>query len=415
MDGSDDPNKLSEPSTTTTQPLLSKQFPILDNPIASTSGTDDDQSQYLQISYNHGPRYLKDLPFLILFSLFVLCTFGFGIFASVNRNPHRFEASSFLYNATSFSCSLVQDLPFGDRPGSLVAQRSNLFVDFVRFTSFSGNPGSLNSVDSSLLKSLIWTLVLTVILSVPFMLFVLYLLKRYTKQMVYGMLPFFVIVPIFVNVYWFVACTVKSSCSDAFPLAYRIVVLIFVFLVIGVVVWIFVVNWHRIELTVRIIGVGSNALSRNLGLFGVLPAMTLGLFVYYVPIVVFLIFANRNGKIVPRAEHGEYYCIWKQDSWVPAYYTLAILTMLWSASAVVEAQVYVISGTIAQWYFSKEDSAPKRGIRNSLRCSPHTAFVNLVYSNCVSFCNKQVFLSICLLLSCYYLEYLIYCYILTGT
>lgn len=139
------------------------------------------------------------------------------------------------------------------------------------------------------------------------------------------------------------------------------------FLVIGVVVWIVVVNWHRVELTVNIIGVASHALWRNLGLFGVLPALTLGLVVYYVPIVVFLVFANENGEIVVRYKSEEYYCAWKQDSWVPAYYALGILTMLWSAAAMVEAQVYVTSGTIAQWYFSKDDSGPRRSIRSSLR------------------------------------------------
>lgn len=143
--------------------------------------------------------------------------------------------------------------------------------------------------------------------------------------------------------------------------------LVFVFLVIGVIVWIFVVNWHRIELTVRIIGVAADALSSNLGLFGVLPALSLGLFVYFVPIVVFLVFARLNGKIVPREKNGEYYCAWKQDSWVPAYYALAILTILWSAAAMVEAQIYVISGTIAQWYFSNDESTLRRSIRSSLR------------------------------------------------
>lgn len=226
----------------------------------------------------------------------------------------------------------------------------------------------LNYSDSSVLESLIWTLVITLILSVPFVFLVLLLLKHYTKQIVYASLPFFVIVPIFVNVYWFVVCTMSSTCSDAFPLAYRIFVLVFVFLMIGLIVWIFVVNWHRIELTVKIIGVASTALSKNLGLFGTLPALTLGLVVYYVPIVVFLIFSNSNGKIVPKEDKGEYVCVWKQDSWVPAYYTLAILTMLWSATVMVEAQVYVISGTISQWYFSKDDSPPKHGIRSSLRC-----------------------------------------------
>lgn len=174
--------------------------------------------------------------------------------------------------------------------------------------------------------------------------------------------------PVFFDVYWFVACTVSSSCSEAFPLGYRILLLAFVFLFIGVIVWIIVANWHRIELTINIIGIASHSLSRNLGLFVVLPCLNFSLVVYYAPIVVFLVFARLNGKIVPRESSGEYSCVWKQDSWVPAYYTLAILTMLWSATAMLELQVYVISGTIAQWYFAKDEaSTPKRSIRSSLR------------------------------------------------
>lgn len=213
---------------------------------------------------------------------------------------------------------------------------------------------------------------ITLVLSVPFGFSLLILLKHYTKYIVYGSLPFFVIVPIFLNVYWFVACTISSSCSQSFDLVYRILVLVFVFLVIGVVLWIFVANWHRVELTVKIIRVAANALSKNMGLFGVLPALTFGFVVYLVPVVVFLVFAKSNGKIVPRGKHEEFYCAWKQDGWVPAYYVLAIFTMLWSAAAMVEAQVYVISGTIAQWYFSKNDANLKRSLRSSLRSVPNT-------------------------------------------
>ncbi|KAI8533171.1 hypothetical protein RHMOL_Rhmol11G0276200 [Rhododendron molle] len=333
------PNPYTVPDPSSTQPLLSKPYPPSQThePISLLSDPDPDQSNYLQISYHSGPRPVKDLPFLILFALFVLSTFAFGIFASVNRNPDS-SVSSYVYDSNSSSCVLD--------------------------SSLSTNHPSLNSTLSS---SLIWTLVITLIISVPFVLSVLLLLKHFTKQVVYISIPFFIIVPILINVYWFVACTVDSSCSDLFPLAYRILVLVFVFLVIGVVVWIVVVNWHRVELTVNIIGVASHALWRNLGLFGVLPALTLGLVVYYVPIVVFLVFANENGEIVVRYKSEEYYCAWNQDSWVPAYYALGILTMLWSAAAMVEAQVYVTSGTIAQWYFSKDDSGPRRSIRNSLR------------------------------------------------
>lgn len=337
----EDSNKLSSTLNDPTRPLLSKSYPPIDDLIAPSSQSDtEDQSQFLQISYNYGPRHIKDLPFLIIFSILVLSTYGFGIFASAKRNTHRSHISSYVYNPTSRSCSLPDS---GD-------------LSFMRLS------------DSSVLKSLIWTLVVTLFLSLPFVLFVLFLLKRYTKQIVYSFFPFFIILPVSVNIYWFVACTVNSSCRSAFPLGYRILVLSFVFLIIGVVVWIFIVNWHRIELTVRIIRVASNALSKNLRLFWVLPALTLGLFVYYAPIVVFLVFARMNGKVVPKEEHnGEYHCGWNQDKWVPAYYALAILTMLWSATTMIEAKVYVISGTIAQWYFSKDNSSSKKSIRSSIR------------------------------------------------
>ncbi|CAI9104736.1 OLC1v1003473C1 [Oldenlandia corymbosa var. corymbosa] len=356
MESTSNSSSASTDQETPSQPLISKPLypsvvdaPPSQPPIASVSyndGGDDDQSQFLHITYKHGPRQFKDWPFLILFILLILATFGFGIFACVHRNPYSpSQVSSFIYNSTSSSCTLLQN------PGSLT------------------EPISLNSLKKpGLLKTLIWTLVITLILSLPFVLFVLFSLKHYTKQIVYIALPFFVIVPVFINVYWFVACTVSSSCSESFPLVYRILVLVFVFLVIGVIVWIFLVNWHRVELTINIIGVAANALSQNLGLFGVLPCLTFVLLLYYSPIVVFLVFSRLNGKIVPKEDrNGEFYCVWKEDKWVPAYYTLGILTMLWSATAMIEAQVYVISGTIAQWYFSKDYERPEKSLRSALR------------------------------------------------
>ncbi|XP_027355418.1 CTL-like protein DDB_G0288717 [Abrus precatorius] len=338
------PDSLYESAAT--HPFLTKpQFPSSSSsPPIEEDGSQESESnqQYLHITYNHGPRSFKDLPLLILFLIFILSTFAFGIFAIFNRNTNYSSLSSFTYDPNTTSCI---------------------------------NPSALSTssftIDSSshFVKGLTWTLVITFILSIPMCWALLLLLKHYTKHIVYASLPFFIAIPIFLNVYWFVACTVNASCSNAFPLAYRILVMVFVFLVIGVIVWILVVNWHRVELTVSIIGVASDALSWNLGLFGVLPCLTVGLVVYYVPIVVFMVFSRFNGKIVAKNLKGkyEYGCVWKEDSWVPAYFALAILTMLWSAAAMLEAQVYVISGTIANWYFSKDYQTPQRSIRTSLR------------------------------------------------
>lgn len=347
------------------KPLLSSyidEFNQLHHSPPPSESDPSSSSHYpTNITYNYqSPRPIKDIAFLILFLIFVIATFGFGIFASINKNPNSSSVSAFTYDISSDSCVKRRSISdIGDR---------DLFLNLLR--SDSGD----------ILKNLIITLVITLILSVPISLFVLFSLKHYAKQLVYISLPFFVIVPISIDIYWFVICTINPTCSQNFPLPYRILVLVFVLLVIGLIVWIIVVNWSRIELTVNIIKVSSAALSNNLGLFLVLPALILGLLVYYVPIVVFLVFASQNGEIIPRENQGKVFCVWKQDSWVPAYFALAILTMLWSATAMVEAQVYVISGTIAQWYFSKDDSKVRKTIRSSLRNAFGPSFGTICFS-----------------------------------
>ncbi|KAL8137187.1 hypothetical protein V2J09_003188 [Rumex salicifolius] len=365
----ENPNKtLFDSPPSPTQPLLDQTT------IISDQVSDPDHSQYLQISYNHGPRSFKDLPFLILFVVLVLATFGFGIFSIAHKNSNYSYVSSYYYDSSSSSCVLNSSIALH----VVHAPRFSFFR-----SPFNYENGFLVSSDDDVLKGLIWTLVVTLILSLPIAWCVLLLLKHYTKQLVYVTLPFFVALPFGVNVYWFVACTVSSTCSDDYPLVYRILVLLFVFVVIGVLVWIFILNWHRIELTIQIIGVASDALSRNLGMFLVLPCLTLGLIVYYVPIVVFLVFSRFNGSVVASESSGDYSCVWKQDGWVPAYFALAIITMLWSATTMLEVQAYVISGTIAQWYFAKEGSTPRRKVRSSLRNAFGPSFGTVCFSGLI--------------------------------
>lgn len=115
----------------------------------------------------------------------------------------------------------------------------------------------------------------------------------------------------------------------------------------------------------KIVRVSAAALEENIALMVVLPAMWVGFLVYFVPVVLFLVYARWNGRVVMKDKgSGMYACVWKQDGWVPAYFALAIITMIWTAAAMVEAQVYVISGTVAQWYFEEEGTKPSRSIRS---------------------------------------------------
>ncbi|GAB2218056.1 hypothetical protein Droror1_Dr00001273 [Drosera rotundifolia] len=361
----------SSSSSTQTQPLLSSS----PDPYPDSS----DQTQFLQISYKNAPnRPFKDIPFLILFTLFSLLAFAFGFFSIANKNNNYDSISSYYYNSTSSSCaknstsSITDGGGVGDDP---------LGFGFARDVDDDRNLGLLLFLGSGhFVKGLVWALVVTVLLSGPIVWGLLLLLKRYSKQVVYVAVPLAIGIMVGVNVYWFVACTVRDTCCEVFPLGYRVLVLVFVFVVIGIVVWVLVVSWDRVELTTRVMGVGADALSRNLGLFGVLPVLAVGLVVYYVPIVVFLVFARMNGKIVAKEESGEYYCVWKRDSWVPAYYALAILTMLWTAAVALETKAYVITGTVAQWYFSKDDETARRRIRSSLRNAFGPSFGTVCFS-----------------------------------
>ncbi|CAL9776504.1 unnamed protein product [Musa acuminata subsp. burmannicoides] len=54
--------------------------------------------------------------------------------------------------------------------------------------------------------------------------------------------------------------------------------------------------------------------------------------------------------------------------------------MIWSAATLMEAKVYVISGTVAQWYFNKEESRPTKSIRSSLRNAFGPSFGTVCFS-----------------------------------
>lgn len=368
------------------EPLLNKSG------LQETEISSSQQEDYHPIRYNSGRRYFRDIPFLIVFVILVLATFAFGIFSIVHRNRNYGNVSSYVYDTNSSSCtksSLSVDIR--DQGLGFDGAYEHLGYHPIRVTQLEYY---VLGSSKHLLKDMVWTLVITLILSIPFLFGLLWLLRHYTKQIVYSCLPFFVLIPVFINVFWFVACTMSKDCRDEISLALRIFILLFIFVLCGIIVWIIIINWYRIELTIRIIGTASEGLARNMRLMLVLPSLIAGLFVYYIPIIVFLVFARLNGRIIPnpKVEESGYACggstgveccLWKEDGWVPAYYALAIITMLWSLTTMIEAQVYVISGTISQWYFCKADSSPPRSIRNSIRNAFGPSFGTISFSGLV--------------------------------
>jgi uncharacterized membrane protein required for colicin V production len=110
--------------------------------------------------------------------------------------------------------------------------------------------------------------------------------------------------------------------------------------------------------------VSAAGLHANPGLIVFAVAVKLVEFVVVLPIFAFMFVSYTNGKVVPNgAREGRESCVdaqgqavpccaWSPDTWVPFYMTFASITMLWTIFTVGQLRVYVMSGTIAQWYFA---------------------------------------------------------------
>lgn len=50
-------------------------------------------------------------------------------------------------------------------------------------------------------------------------------------------------------------------------------------------------------------------------------------------------------------------CVWQPQMWVGFYMALASVTMLWTIFLVGQLRVFVLSGTIAQWWVPQKPPA----------------------------------------------------------
>ncbi|KAK9918484.1 hypothetical protein WJX75_004393 [Coccomyxa subellipsoidea] len=123
---------------------------------------------------------------------------------------------------------------------------------------------------------------------------------------------------------------------------------------------------NEIELCARLLGVAAHGLHDNPGLVALVVVAKLVMVFLVLPIFAFLFASYTNGGVVPNAERVEVAggqcrdeqgqtvpcCAWQADSWVPAYMSFASVTMLWTVFLFGQFRIFTISGTIAQWYFA---------------------------------------------------------------
>jgi len=136
----------------------------------------------------------------------------------------------------------------------------------------------------------------------------------------------------------------------------------------GVAALMFYLWQNELDLCARLLGVAAVGLNQNPSLIFFVLVCKLGMTFIILPIFGLIFASFTNGRVVPNgARQGGARCVdqegqsvpccaWKADPWVGVYMSLASVTMLWTIFVVGQLRVYVLSGTIAQWYFAPPDN-----------------------------------------------------------
>lgn len=126
-------------------------------------------------------------------------------------------------------------------------------------------------------------------------------------------------------------------------------------------------------LVARLMGIAGRGLHENPALILMVVLAQFGLLALCVPLVMSLLLALTNGRVVPNpvavAADGSGGCAdsfgdavpccgWATDGWVAPYMAFASITVTWTTMLVFQVKVFSISSTVAQWYFAPQTSAP---------------------------------------------------------
>jgi hypothetical protein len=332
----------------------------------------DDDGASAGFGYNYGLRPYQDIAFSVIFVLMLLASIGFGIYGVVNSNPDYEWIESAHYEPDKGACSVPEHVQeqFGGGAWNQFWLHKNkkLLLNSIVAQKVSGSAETAVSL----------VIAITVVLSAPFALCMLWLLRKKTKELVYASLPVFILLPVALNVTWFVGCQRDVECRRNFDFSAQLSLFLFVLLVCGLMIYVIYSNWDRIQLTIRVVQTAAEALYQNLTLLFVLPLLSFALIGLCTPLATFMVYAYTNGKLVPNPDilnHPQMpcgrgtdhpCCVWEPAGWVVPYLYLSGFAILWAAMITAQVQVFTISGTVAQWYFGRGQFATGVAILRSL-------------------------------------------------
>lgn len=271
-------------------------------------------------------RPVRDRGWGVLYLVFVAATLAGGVYAAVHRSPE-------------FASSLNSDV-MGD-PSTCPAHRGRSLLQREE------DHQSLGEMIRSFAFVMLATTVAPLVVGVAFV----WTFKHHAVAMVKLTVRIQVAIPLMVGIVLLVSGQIVPGA---------------VLLGMAALSALAFYLWrNELELCGRLLGVAGSGLNDNPGLLVFAVLALLAVACLWVPLVSFLGLSYANGSIRPnpaaalngptcRDAQGQQVpcCVWQADPWVPFYASLNIVSTMWTVFLSGEIRRYVLSATIAQWYFS---------------------------------------------------------------
>lgn len=151
-----------------------------------------------------------------------------------------------------------------------------------------------------------------------------------------------------------------------------------IFALIGSLAWFVYWLWtDELNVVASMLAVSSQALKDNPGIIWFVLLLQVAVMVFVVPVFGFIYVAELGGlpDVNPKAIYqnsstlacADYVgrpvncCATTPGAWVAWYEALAIIAMIWAFAFALETRMYVIGGTVCQWYFAPKGTKSFRG------------------------------------------------------
>lgn len=154
----------------------------------------------------------------------------------------------------------------------------------------------------------------------------------------------------------------------------------------------------ELNLVASLLSVSTQGLRDNPHIITTTVGLSFSSLVYIVPAVFAMTFAFMNGSVAVSsravakstgacadfAGDAVDCCAWQVDTWVPFYSALATVSFIWVTSLALETRMYVIGGTMCQWYFAPAGTTEFKGlVGDSLRNALGPSFGTIAFGSFV--------------------------------